>query len=317
MARGGRRADALRRCRLPPSAAAARRHELRAARATIAAAFEIEVELLLDWYWPALHGAPAPAAVRAEFRPLWQPVLDRLLALPARLVPARLPFAQPDLAAGARRAPRASASSTSRTRSTSTPRLRSRLAAAGRARRRARRTRSASCSTHYCAQVEPRRAGVSTAAGFPRAYADFGAQRNTKILGICAPVSRGATASRTICSIFRASGDILRATCATPRCAATRERGTTALPGRTLRTGNCAAVNRPKAGAKRCNDRQRSTTAMVLAAGLGTRMAPAGNGLPKPLVPLAGRPLIDHVLDRLAEAGIARADRQRAPQGRR
>lgn len=47
--------------------------------------------------------------------------------------------------------------------------------------------------------------------------------------------------------------------------------------------------------------------AMVLGAGLGTRMAPVGNGVPKPLVELRGKPLIDHVLDRLAEAGIARA----------
>ena len=48
-------------------------------------------------------------------------------------------------------------------------------------------------------------------------------------------------------------------------------------------------------------------TAMVLSAGLGTRMAPANNTLPKPLVPLDGKPLIDHVLDRLAAAGIERA----------
>lgn len=49
-------------------------------------------------------------------------------------------------------------------------------------------------------------------------------------------------------------------------------------------------------------------TAMVLCAGLGTRMAmPANNGLPKPLVQLQGKALVDHVLDRLAAAGIARA----------
>jgi tRNA threonylcarbamoyl adenosine modification protein YjeE len=46
------------------------------------AAFEIEIDLLLDWLWPEIKGEPAPAAVRAEFRAVWQPVMDRLLELP-------------------------------------------------------------------------------------------------------------------------------------------------------------------------------------------------------------------------------------------
>jgi tRNA threonylcarbamoyl adenosine modification protein YjeE len=52
-------------------------------------AFEIELSLLPDWYWPLVRGGPIPDDARAAFDAAWTPVLDRLLADPSRTLALR------------------------------------------------------------------------------------------------------------------------------------------------------------------------------------------------------------------------------------
>ena len=51
----------------------------------------------------------------------------------------------------------------------------------------------------------------------------------------------------------------------------------------------------------------RPEAAMVLGGGFGKRMMPLTKDIPKPMVVLKGRTLVDHVLDRIAAAGVKRA----------
>src|SRR5919204_504068 len=89
-----------------------------------------------------------------------------------------------------------------------------------------------------------------------------------------------------------------------PRCSPTAPRGRWSRrrsphAGRVARArGGAGAGGRPRAGARVIR------RAMVLAAGRGTRLAPLTDTTPKPLVPVAGRPFLEHILDLLRAGGI-------------
>jgi tRNA threonylcarbamoyl adenosine modification protein YjeE len=150
-------------------------------------ALGIEVELLIDWYWPALHRAPAPEEARAEFLGHWTAVFDRLSALPQAWVlrdyhspnllwlPEREGIARVGIIdfQDAMRGPPAYdlVSLLQDARVDVSPELEAHLL------------------DHYCAAVAAREAGFDRDA-FAFAYAALGAQRNTKILGIFARLAR-------------------------------------------------------------------------------------------------------------------------------
>jgi N-acetyl-alpha-D-muramate 1-phosphate uridylyltransferase len=137
---------------------------------------------------------------------------------------------------------------------------------------------------------------------FSFSYAALGAQRNTKILGIFARLAKRDGKPGYLRHVPRL-WDYLDRCLAHPELAAIKGWFLKYFPEGRREIPTAA----PLMEQTKLANKTTITTAMVLAAGLGKRMAPLTDTMPKPMVPLAGKPMIDHVLDRLHDAGVSRA----------
>jgi tRNA threonylcarbamoyl adenosine modification protein YjeE len=150
-------------------------------------AMAIETELIVDWYWPALHGSEVAPAERMEFVALWADIFARLAAMPPAWVlrdyhspnllwlPEREGIARVGVIdfQDAMRGPAAYdlVSLLQDARVDVAPELEAQL------------------FEHYCAGIAARGMGFDREA-FSFAYAALGAQRNTKIVGIFARLAQ-------------------------------------------------------------------------------------------------------------------------------
>jgi N-acetylmuramate 1-kinase len=171
------------------------------------AAFEIEIELLLDWYWPAVKGAPAPAGIRAEFAALWTPVLDRLLALPGGWF--LRDYHSPNLIWLPEREGLARVGILDFQDALNEHFAFDLLSLLQDARVDVPEALETQLFAHYCTRVDAREPGFDRAA-FAAAYADFGAQRNTRLLGLWARLLRRDGKPQYLQHIPRTWGYLMR-----------------------------------------------------------------------------------------------------------
>ncbi len=150
-------------------------------------AMRVEIELLADWYVPALTVGPLPQAARADLMAAWQPILEGLTRMPPALL--LRDFHSPNLMWLPERAPTRQAGIIDFQDALIGPAAYDLVSLLQDARLDVAPEIEAGLLDHYCATAAVQQVGFDDAA-FRWAYAALGAQRNTKILGIFARLAR-------------------------------------------------------------------------------------------------------------------------------
>ena len=148
---------------------------------------QIETELLIDWYWPALFGTPASAAIRADFAAAWDTSFTHILAAPRGWM--LRDYHSPNLIALEGRFPPYDVGIIDFQDALSGPHAYDLVSLLQDARLNVPAETERALLARYTAQVKTQEPSFDEAQ-FRTLYAALGAQRNTKILGIFARLAK-------------------------------------------------------------------------------------------------------------------------------
>jgi hypothetical protein len=279
-----------------------------------------EVSLLLEWYWPATQEAPLTPALRESYLAAWRSVLPKRHAVPDTLV--LFDYHVDNLMLLPDRKGVAAVGLLDFQDALIAPRPFDLVSLLEDVRRDVRPDLMTTLRQRYLAAFPQ-----LDRAAFDASYAVIGAQRNTRIVGTFTRLLLRDGKPGYLGFMPRTwqllAGDLAHPALAPVRAwfdkhipAAARHAPAldAALLSRTakmpltpaqrarLEELVAAASTSPASAAH--GARSIPARAMVLAAGLGTRLRPITETVPKPMVRIAGKPMIDTVIDRLAAVGV-------------